>query len=303
MPRPPPAWLGPALARPVKAARPETATCVSSVDVDDLITGSQAAMEKSSPKRITLLAFSLYGMGCPCYEQFGFAGHAILPFFVRDLPGATRLPPRVHGGSFTLTGYFTGRRINTFEWYAATGVLDATPEEGADYAARHLEFIVEGWCFHPPKPDPGWTDLFAESIAEMRRLGVPFCKAENPCSNRPEPKRLPTGTCSRDLILKKARLLDDRSLLQDWDAAAIRYRDGLPHNPTGAPIASVSIGVWRDADAGALARRHGAKSVEQMESSSTWVLSFEDAGRAINAIPGLLCDPEVTGASINSISK
>ncbi|MDI1446199.1 hypothetical protein [Polyangium sp. 6x1] len=298
--RPTPAWLDPALKQPVRPARPEAATCVSEVDVDDLVQSSQAAMEKNEPQRITIQAFSLHGMGCPCYEQMGFAHHAILPHTVRGLPGSSGLPPRVHGGSFTLTGYFTGRRINTYEWYAAQGVSDATPEEGADYASPYLEFVIEGWCFHPPKPDPDWDKLFAESNAEMRRRGVPFCKVESPCANRPEPATLPTGPCSRDLILQKARLLDNRDLLAQWDAAAVRYRNGFPRAPKGLPREVVSLDVWRDADGAALGRKHGAKSFEHLGSSETWFLTFENAERAIDAMPGLLCDPDVAGASLNS---
>jgi len=303
MVRPTPEWLPAALARPATIARPEAATCVTSLDVPDLLAGAEVAMAKGSPKRINILAFSLYGMGCPCYEQFGFAHNSILPFFVRGLPGAARLPPRVHGGSFTLAGYFTGRRIDTYEWYAADGVHEVKPEEGADYTSRHLEFIVEGWCFHPPKPNPDSNDLFDESIAEMRRLGVPFCSLENACSNRPEPKSLPVGPCSRNLLLRKARLLDDQSLLLEWDAAQARYREGPPHDPKGEPRDEVSVNVWRDADVSALARRYAAKRFERIANSSTWILQFDGVPRAIDAIQGLLCDHDVAAASINSISK
>lgn len=178
---------------------------------------------------------------------------------------------------------------------------DVIEEEGADYQGRHLEFIIEGWCFHPPKPSEGWEDLYAESISEMRRLGVPFCKAKYEFSN--QPTALPTGPCSRELVLKKARLLDAPDLLKEWDAASIRYRDGLPHDPHGAPYAAVSIDIFRDADAAAVAKRHGAKGIERSGTSSTYFLSFEGVGRAIDAIPGLLCDPDVERAAISGISK
>lgn len=269
-------------------------------------------MEAGAPKRLTILAYSRYGMGCPCYEWFSFSGGGLLPFFVRGLPTEGVLPPRVHGGSFSLTGYFTGRRINTYEWYAAHGSPDAKPEEGGEYDERHLEFVVEGWCFHPPKPDPDWNELYRESNTAMRRLGIPFCKTESRCSDWPE--SLPTGECTRDLVSKKAHLLDDRELLAEWDAASARYRAGPPNEPESKPCASVSVRTWRAADAGKLAEKHRAKSFERIGNvpeiaeialnlTPPWTFHFENPDRAIDAMPALLCDPEIASASLCSAAK
>lgn len=264
-------------------------------------------MEQGAPKRLTVLAYARYGMGCPCYEWFSFEGGRMLPFFVDGLPTEGVLPPRVHGGSFTLTGYFTGRRISTYEWYAAHGSPDAQPEEGGDYAERHLEFVVEGWCFHPPKPDPAWNKLYRESNAAMRKLGMPFCKVESPCLDWP--KALPTGDCSRELVSKKAHLLDDRDMLPEWDAAATRYRSGLPGEPQRKACASVSIQTWRAADARHVSEKHGAKSFTRvsdlpeiaeiaLDLTPSWTFHFETPERAIDAMPALLCDPEVARARL-----
>jgi hypothetical protein len=301
------AWLKAAQALPVRVARPETGTCLSSLDVDDNLDDWRAAMEAGSPKRVTVLAYARYGMGCPCYEWYSFAGGSFLPFFVDGLPTEAVIPPRVHGGAFTLTGYFTGRRINTYEWYSAHGSPDAKPEEGADYDERHLEFVVEGWCFHPPKPDPSWNKLYRESNAAMRKLGIPFCKTESPCSDWP--KALPTGACTRDLVSQKAHLLNDREMLSEWDAAATRYRSGLPNEPQLKPCASVSIRTWHDADARRLSEKHSAKSFERVGDVPAiaeialgyrppWTLHFETPDRAIDAMPGLLCDPDIASASL-----
>lgn len=305
-------WLKAAQALPVRIARPESATCLSSLDVDDNLDDWRAAMEAGSPKRITVLAYARYGMGCPCYEWYSFAGGSLLPFFVDGLPTEGVAPPRVHGGAFTLTGYFTGRQINTYEWYAAHGSPDATPEEGGDYDERHLEFVVEGWCFHPPKPDPGWNKLYRESNTAMRKLGMPFCKAENPCLDWP--KVLPTGECTRELVSKKAHLLNDRDMLPEWDAAAARYRNVSPGEPQRQPCASVSIQTWHDAGARGISERHGAKTFERVGDipeiaeialglTPPWTLHFETPDRAIDAMRGLLCDPEVASASICSAAK
>jgi hypothetical protein len=306
------AWLKAAQARRVRVVRPETATCLSSLDVDDQLGEWRAAMEAGSPTRITVLAFSRYGMGCPCYEWFSFNGGSLLPFFVHGLPTQGVLPPRVHGGAFSLTGYFTGRRINTYEWYAAHGSPDAKPDEGGDYDERHLEFVVEGFCFHPPRPDPEWNKLYGESNAAMRKLGVPFCKIESPCLNWP--KALPTGECTRELVSKKAHLFNDRDMLPEWDAAAARYRNGTPDEPQSKPCASISIQAWGDVDARRLSERHGAKTFERVGDvpeiaeialglTPPWALHFESPDRAIDAMPGMLCDPEVASARICRVSE
>jgi len=305
-------WLNAALTRPSRIVRPETATCLSSLDVDELMPDWQAAMDSNAPKRVTILAFSRYGGGCPCYEQYRFAGGDILPFFVRGLPSADSLPPRVHGGAFTLTGYFTGRNIDTYDWYTALGMPDVIPEEGADYESLSLEFVVEGYCFHPPAPDPGWDELFAESSAEMRRLGVPFCKTENRCFDWP--KALPTGTCSRELVSRKAHLLNNRGLLEEWDAARMRYFLGTPSDPHAAPSDSISVETWRDPDPQLLAARLGAKSFDSgdeapyvdpfvLDGSRSWVLHFRNSESAIDALPRVLCDPDVASGYLLSKKK
>lgn len=269
-------------------------------------------MEAGSPNRITVLAYARYGMGCPCYEWYSFAGGSLLPFFVDGLPTEGVTPPRVHGGAFTLTGYFTGRQISTYDWYAAHGSPDAEPEEGGDYAERHLEFVVEGWCFHPPKPDPSWNKLYRESNAAMRKLGMPFCKTENPCSDWP--KALPTGECSRELVSKKAHLLNDRRMLPEWDAAVARYRNGSSGEPQRQPCASVSIQTWHGADARRISEKHGAKTFERvrdvpeiaeeaLDLTPAWTFHFESRDRAIAAVPALLCDPDVASAWLCTTPK
>jgi hypothetical protein len=146
----------------------------------------------------------------------------------------------------------------------------------------------------------------------MRQLGVPLCKAQNRCMNWP--KALPTGTCSRNLVSKKAHLLDDRDLLPEWDAAATRYASGAPDPPKDVPCASVSVQTWRTADARTLARKHGAKSFEPVGdipeiaeivlwTRPTWTFHCEDAARAIDAMPNLLCDPNVASAWICSAAN
>jgi hypothetical protein len=296
-------WLRAALARPVRIARPETTSCLSSLDVDDLLPSWQLAMARNSPERISILAGSSSITGCPCYERFSFAGGDILPFFVRGVPSGGIFPPGVHEGAFTLTGYFTGRRINTYDWYAANGAPDAKPEEGANYESPALEFVVEGLCFHAPDPGPVRDELVAESNAVIRRLGVPFCKTKSPCFD--SPKALPVGVCSRDLVSKKARLLNSRDLLAEWDAAKQRYLFGLCDDPRGVPTEYLWVETWHDADPVTLASRLGAKSVAPAdgipefativmgEDSQPWRFRFDSLESAIDAVPRALCDPDI----------
>jgi hypothetical protein len=251
-------------------------------------------MAEKAPKRITILAFASYGMGCPCYEQYSFRGGSILPFFVRGLRRTDPSPPRVHGGAFSLTGYFTGRRINTYEWYAALGYPDAKPDEGADYEWRHLE-----------------------SIAEMRQLGIPFCKTENRCFDWP--KELPSGACSRELVSKKAHLLDWPDLVNEWDAAQIRYLLGSPADPNAIPSQSISLETWHRPDIQLLASRLGAKSFESkqgsadvsipdadldsLDDSEDWIFHFDDTESAIDAVQRALCDPSVEAARMSAVGS
>lgn len=184
---PAPDWLAKALRAPAHRVQPSDSTCIDDPDRDGLLAASDVALHAGTPKRITILVNTLYGMGSPCYQRFGTGIGDALPQYVSGLPGRASddiLPPRVHGGAFTFTGYFTGRLINTRVWYVTQGVPNAVEDEGEDYDELYPEFVIEGWCFHPPDLYPGMEELFRESIADMRKRGIPFCAVANRCEKR-----------------------------------------------------------------------------------------------------------------------
>lgn len=139
------------------------------------------------PRRITIGAHTGVTVSCEC------------PFFALDADGVGDgfLHPEYQGdvgrgvawavrGTYELTGYYSGRLLNTYEQFnehLEPGEEPMKEGSGDDeqryyWPQRHPEFCVESWCFTPGahwKEDPR-TENQPKELAEMRRLGGRFCK-------------------------------------------------------------------------------------------------------------------------------
>jgi hypothetical protein len=183
------------LATPGRTAKcwdAEVAVRVGSAKATRLIKG--AAIDKEvenaldgKPRRITIDAHTGVTMYCDC------------PFFVlnADEVGYDFIHPEYQGdvgrgvawsvlGTYRLTGYYSGRLINTYQHInehlepgedpVAEGSGD--DEQRSYWPERHPEFCIESWCFIPGahwKEDPR-TENQPKELAEMRRLGGRFCR-------------------------------------------------------------------------------------------------------------------------------
>ena len=83
-------------------------------------------------------------------------------------------------GSYTMSGYFTGRSVNYPDWLAER-------DEPADEDARANgeigpEFCVETWCYAPSRQvgsDKYLLDVERDAAAEMRKDRAPLCGARH----------------------------------------------------------------------------------------------------------------------------
>lgn len=139
------------------------------------------------PRRITIDVHTSVTVDCAC------------PFFVLDADdvGYAFLHPEYQGdvgravawsvrGTYRLTGYYSGRLINTYQHineHLGPGESPVVEGSGDDeqrsyWPERHPEFCIESWCFVPGanwKGDPR-TENQPMELAEMRRLGGRVCK-------------------------------------------------------------------------------------------------------------------------------
>ena len=139
------------------------------------------------PRRITIDVHTGVMMLCEC------------PFFVLDADdvGYSFIHPEYRGdggrgvawsvrGTYKLTGYYSGRLINTYmqmNKHLEPGEAPVPEGSGDDeqryyWPQRHPEFCVESWCFIPGahwQEDPR-TENQPKELAEMRRLGGRFCQ-------------------------------------------------------------------------------------------------------------------------------
>jgi hypothetical protein len=87
------------------------------------------------------------------------------------------------GGTYSMTGYFSGRVTTLADWMTARGE-DPDDEERLEPNSGS-EFCVESWCYTPMRaPSPAdvgyefWKSFMPEeskALAEMRKNGVRFC--------------------------------------------------------------------------------------------------------------------------------
>lgn len=178
--------------RTAKCWDAELASGVGSAKPTRLTEGAAIATEIESamagkPRRITIDAHTGVTVSCEC------------PFFVLDAADVAYgfLHPKYQGdvgravawsvqGTYQLTGYYSGRLINTYQHineHLAPGEEPVVEGSGDDeqrvyWPERHPEFCIESWCFIPGahwKQDPR-TENQPKELAEMRRLGGRFCK-------------------------------------------------------------------------------------------------------------------------------
>jgi hypothetical protein len=139
------------------------------------------------PRRITIDAHTSVTVNCEC------------PFFVLDADevGYGFLHPQYHDdvgrgvawsvrGTYRLTGYYSGRLLNTYQYineHLAPGQEPVVEGSGDDeqrsyWPERHPEFCIESWCFIPGAhwKEDARTENQPKELAEMRRLGGQFCK-------------------------------------------------------------------------------------------------------------------------------
>ncbi len=178
--------------RTAKCWDAELETAVGSAKATRLGEGAAIAAEienalAGKPRRITIEAHTGVTMSCEC------------PFFVLDAEdlGYGFLHPEYQAdvgrgvawavrGTYRLTGYYSGRLINTYQHvneHLEPGQQPMSEGSGDDemrayWPERHPEFCIESWCFIPGahwKEDPR-TENQPKELAEMRRRGGRFCK-------------------------------------------------------------------------------------------------------------------------------
>ena len=92
-----------------------------------------------------------------------------------------------------MTGYFTGREIDTFEWtmlqYGAPAEHPGEEERSA-WPVEYPELCVESYCATPdllgrhgfiastPKDEAEFAAKYRKEIQRMRADGVPFCSRQ-----------------------------------------------------------------------------------------------------------------------------
>ena len=80
-------------------------------------------------------------------------------------------------GVFRLTGYYTGQRIDRYQWAALYGrTLTGKPGfgyEGSAWAVKSPEFNVTSWCYRPRRLDLNIAYLWnAKTLRILQRAGV-----------------------------------------------------------------------------------------------------------------------------------
>ena len=152
--------------------------------VDQEIERAQAG----KPRRVTLEAHTGVTVNCEC-PFFALDADSVRegflhPVYEGDVGRAVKWSVR---GTYRLTGYYSGRRINHYQWHNENFLEPGEPpleegsggdEERAYWPELHPEFCVESWCFIPSaqwKHDARTQDQ-PRQLAEMRQLGGRFCK-------------------------------------------------------------------------------------------------------------------------------
>lgn len=155
-------------------------------NVSDLM----AAGASGTPRRVRL-RFHHPLAGCMC-PTFGLTDSNEWSYvaFPSGVPSGHRYETSKYYGftQYELTGYFSGRTLDYYEWEEPDPAKRGPPlggEEESDRQAEYPEFCVEHWCYRPDR-DPGLykeTQSAAEAaadrakyrqvVSEMARNGVP----------------------------------------------------------------------------------------------------------------------------------
>jgi hypothetical protein len=151
-------------------------------EVDALVEEAGAG----SPATVTLAVEHTFGWGCDC-PPFVFVAsdgaaeyeeEFVFPRFAEGVPDAV-YPVR---GAFDLTGHFTGRWLDMFDWHEERGrqvqPRSVYGDERLAWEELHPEFLVDEWCYAPPSlpADSAWD---VEPMTRMRTDGVPLCPGED----------------------------------------------------------------------------------------------------------------------------
>jgi hypothetical protein len=146
------------------------------------------------PQRITFQAHTSRLVDCEC----PFFVH-VLDFDPPVMPGASlSFHPAYQNhsgdavvwdviGAYTITGYYSGRLINYYQWYNENalkpGKRPMTGSEGDDeqrfyWPQKEPEFCLESWCF---RPNPAWKSYgpraegHPAALAHLRNHGGKLC--------------------------------------------------------------------------------------------------------------------------------
>ncbi|HYQ45505.1 MAG TPA: hypothetical protein VER11_26140 [Polyangiaceae bacterium] len=146
------------------------------------------------------------GCACPSFSlsdyDFGsddresYEGAMIDPWiyavFPDNVPNAHQFEASKFLGAtrYELTGYFSGRLIDFYQWAAAQNNEHEQPiggDDESDRRARYAEFCVEDWCYRPdptpvlhkevlsPAEIAADRAAYARVLSDMKRAGAKLC--------------------------------------------------------------------------------------------------------------------------------
>ena len=151
-------------------------------EVDVLVADAGAGR----PATVTLAVESTFNWGCDCPPfvfrasdgRTDYEEEYVFPTFAEGIPDAAY----VVVGAFDLTGHYTGRWLDMFDWHEERGrhveQRSLYHDQRLAWEELHPEFLVDGWCYAPPR-GPMHSEWVVEPMKEMRDDGVPLCPGES----------------------------------------------------------------------------------------------------------------------------
>jgi hypothetical protein len=179
---------------PKKRANPRIAPTTPGLDDVSSLVPLLDAGAKGTPHPVRL-RFHHPIAGCEC-PSFAWSGDEesdfIYAVFPDGIPNGHRFEESKYVGAtdYEMTGYFSGRRINFYEWATLQNGADDKRiggEDEVDREAQHPEFCVEDWCY-TPDPDPVlYKEVkskaevakdqaeYARVLRQMKQAGAKLC--------------------------------------------------------------------------------------------------------------------------------
>lgn len=163
----------------------------SRTELDALVAKGAGA----APERIAIRVEGTFGAGCECppfSAWFSDPDESFSPIIAIPQRGVADIRSRL-GLHFIVVGYFSGARIDTYEYFRVVGVDPGKPDEEqrSAWPEQYPEFCLEALCYAAPLLRPGSNDssadaaskkflqgVSAQHAAELVRRGVAKCNRE-----------------------------------------------------------------------------------------------------------------------------